>query len=176
MKMAISTKVMPATLSRCPSQAVSRDDQLRPGSPSMRCGPSSTSRCQATMNIVVGTTSTAFSTMAAIGDSETRPPTMRMTIDMIQGMVTRWKNSRVLAKKKPKLSDSTWLSDSRTIYPRPAFSPALCSAVPSASASRCAALPGRSGLGWDSCGAQPCRKSTSKLAATRPLGRAKRSP
>ena len=40
---------------------------------------------------------------------------MRMTIDMIQGMVTRWKNSRVLAKKKPKLSDSTWLSDSRTI-------------------------------------------------------------
>jgi hypothetical protein len=115
MKMAISTKVMPATLSRCPSQAVSRDDQLRPGSPSMRCGPSSTSRCQATMNIVVGTTSTAFSTMAAIGDSETRPPTMRMTIDMIQGMVTRWKNSRVLAKKKPKLSDSTWLSDSRTI-------------------------------------------------------------
>ena len=37
---------------------------------------------------------------------------MRMTIDMIQGMVTRWKNSRMLAKKKPKLSDSTWLNDS----------------------------------------------------------------
>ena len=42
--------------------------------------------------------------------------------------------------------------------------------MPSASASRCAALPGRSGLGCDSCGAQPCRKSTSKLAATRPVG------
>ena len=40
---------------------------------------------------------------------------MRMTIDMIQGMVTRWKNSRMLAKKKPKLSDSTSLNDSRTI-------------------------------------------------------------
>ena len=58
---------------------------------------------------------------------------------------------------------------------RSTFSPALCSAVPSASASRRAALPGLSGLGCESCGAQPCRKSTSKLAATRPDGRAKRS-
>ena len=59
---------MPATLSRCTSQAVSRDDQPSPGSRSMRCGPSSTSRCQATMNIAVGTTSMAFSTSAATGE------------------------------------------------------------------------------------------------------------
>lgn len=67
------------------------------------------------MNIVVGTTSAAFSTIAPSGDSESSPPAMRMAMEMIQGMVTRSKNSRMLAKKKPKLSDSTSLNDSRTI-------------------------------------------------------------
>ena len=42
------------------------------------------------MNIVVGTTSTAFSTSTAIGKSTSSiAPTMRIATDMIHGMVTR---------------------------------------------------------------------------------------
>jgi hypothetical protein len=37
------------------------------------------------------------------------------------------------------------------------LSPAECSVVPSASASRCAAEPGRNGFCWLACGAQPAR-------------------
>ena len=39
---------------------------------------------------------------------------MRMATEMIHGMVTRWKNRRRLAKKKPKLSDSTSPNDNFT--------------------------------------------------------------
>ena len=53
---------------------------------------------------------------------------------------------------------------------RPAFSPALRSFVPSASASRASALPGRSGFCWLSCGAQPVAVTISKVAGTRPSG------
>ena len=37
---------------------------------------------------------------------------MRIASDRIQGIVTRWKNRRRLAKKKPKLSDRTSPNDS----------------------------------------------------------------
>ena len=53
------------------------------------------------MNITVGTTSTAFSTSTAIGDStSSSAPTMRMTSDRIQGMVTRWKNRRSVGEEE----------------------------------------------------------------------------
>ena len=57
----------------------------------------------------------------------------------------------------------------------PARSPALRSSVPSASASRVRAEPGRSGFGCSGAGAQPVRKITSKLARTRPSGVPKRA-
>ena len=57
----------------------------------------------------------------------------------------------------------------------PARSPALRSTVPSASARRARAEPGRSGRGCSGAGAQPVRKITSKVAGTRPSGVPKRS-
>ena len=67
------------------------------------------------MNITVGITSTAFSTSTATRDSwASVEPTMRMTIDRIHGMVTRWKKRRRRAKKKPKLSVSTSPNDNFT--------------------------------------------------------------
>ena len=56
-----------------------------------------------------------------------------------------------------------------------AVSPAGCSVVPSASASRALAVPGRSGCCWLSCGAQAVSVTISKVAGTRPSGRPKRS-
>ena len=67
------------------------------------------------MNITVGITSASFST--SIETRESSPiiaPTMRMASEMIQGMVTIWKNRRRLAKKKPKLSVSTSLNSNFT--------------------------------------------------------------
>ena len=67
------------------------------------------------MNITVGTTSSAFSTSTASIDSWLSAlPTRRMASETIHGIVTRWKKRRRLAKKKPKLSDSTALNDSLT--------------------------------------------------------------
>ena len=51
---------------------------------------------------------------------------------------------------------------------RPVFSPAGISAVPSASASRACAEPGRSGFCWLSCGAQPDSQMISNVARTLP--------
>ena len=64
-------------------------------------------------------------------------------------MVTRWKKRPRRAKKKPKLSDSTSPNgiSRRHDQLRSAFSPALCSVVPSASARRRPALPGLERLG-----------------------------
>ena len=68
-KAAISRKVMPATFRRWTRNAVSRGDQARPGRRSIRAGPSSTTRIQATMNITVGMTSSAFSASTTGNDS-----------------------------------------------------------------------------------------------------------
>ncbi len=65
---------------------------------------SSITRCQATMNITIGTMSIAFSASTGINDSRgICEPMSRITRDRIQGTVTRWKKRRMLAKKKPKL-------------------------------------------------------------------------
>ena len=56
-----------------------------------------------------------------------------------------------------------------------AFSPALRSLTPSASARRALAEPGRKGRCWLSCGAQPESQTRSKLARSRPSASAKRS-
>jgi hypothetical protein len=49
----------------------------------------------------------------------------------------------------------------------PAFPPGA-----SASASRAVALPGRSGFGWDECGAQPDSHTIRNVAGMRPSGSA----
>ena len=59
--------------------------------------------------------------------------------------------------------------------PGSACSPVGSSSVPSASASRAWAEPGRRGFCWLSCGAQPVRVTISKVAGMRPSGRPKRS-
>ncbi len=52
----------------------------------------------------------------------------------------------------------------------PGLIPVPISAVPSASARRALAEPGRSGSGWSGPGAQPVRNTISKVARTRPSG------
>ena len=67
------------------------------------------------MNITVGTISSAFSTSTAIIESWfSKLPITRMASEAIQGIVTRWKKRRMLAKKKLKLSDSSAVNDSLT--------------------------------------------------------------
>ena len=115
---ASSTKVMPATCRSWPTNAVSRADQPSPGRRSTRSGPSSTTRIQATTNMVAGMTSSTFSIRPDISvGSVTAETAMRSSSDRIHGMVTRWKNSPRRAKKKPKLSDRISPTESRISVP-----------------------------------------------------------
>jgi hypothetical protein len=81
-------------------------------------------------------------------------------------------------KRRPPLSRCAGVGSCPALRPHRhgfAFSPALRSLTPSASARRALAEPGRKGRCWLSCGAQPDSQTRSKLARSRPSASAKRS-